>query len=312
MTVKPDMDLAENRVKYAAAGLLTGAIAISFAPILVRFSTLEPVVSAMYRLGLALPFFMILPFFGASKRTDSKALRPKLTMSDAILVFLCGAMLAADLALWHISITWTSVANATLFNNCAPVVLLALGWAFFNERITREVVTALVVAVAGMALLMGENFALSPDQFVGDMVAVSTAFFYALYLFMVKSLRAKYNTWVIMFGTTLASSLCLLTVSVAQDWPLVPPDLNGWMIVIALALICHVVGQSLIANSLAYLPVAISSFGLLLQPVSAAILAWLLFNEALSLVQILGGFLVLGGIVLSNRARRSLEEASND
>lgn len=308
MTVKSDQESESVKSAQIFAILLFGAFAISLAPIFVRISNLEPVVSAFYRLSLALPFFMVLPFMGAARAEVPVRSLFSITPRDAALMLLCGAMLAADLALWHISITLTSVANATLFNNCAPVILLILGWVFFRERITREVLIALAVAAAGMSLLMGENFAVAPDQFFGDAVAVSTAFFYAIYLFLVKSLRARYDTFAIMAGTSFASAACLLVVCLLNGWPLLPADLDGWMIVFGLALICHVIGQSLIAKALAHLPVTVSSFGLLLQPVSAAILAWLLFNEALSAMQITGGVLVLCGIVLSNRAHWSNKE----
>lgn len=310
MTVVSEPVRPDVKSRHAVAILLIGAFAISLAPIFVRVSTLEPVVSAFYRLALAVPFFMILPLLGPAGPKASVRGLSSVTRPDAALMFLCGVMLAADLALWHISITMTSVANATLFNNCAPVILLVLGWAFFGERITRDVLIALAVAAAGMSLLMGENFVVSPDELLGDAVAVSTAFFYALYLFLVKSLRARYDTFAIMAGTSLASALCLLVVSVLNGWTLAPAGLEGWMIVLGLSVICHVIGQSLIARALAYLPVTISSFGLLLQPVSAGVLAWLLFDEALSALQILGGVLILGGIVLSNRARWSGEKGN--
>lgn len=305
MTLKADADQQHDKLSKAVVALLVGAIAISLAPILVRISNLDPVVSAFYRLAIALPFFMILPFLSSVKPEMSTNKRKRMLFRDYALMFLCGAMLAADLALWHISINWTSVANATLFNNCAPVILLVLGWAFFGERVNREVLIAFGVAAVGMSLLIGENFSVSPDRFLGDMIATSTAFFYAIYLFLVKSLRARYDTLVIMACTSLASAVCLLAVSLVSGSTLLPSDLNGWMVVFGLAFICHVIGQSLIAKALADLSVTISSFCLLLQPVSAAILAWLLFSEALSALQIFGGLLILCGIVLSNRAQQS-------
>lgn len=296
---------AMSKSHYAIGILFAGAVAISLAPIFVRLSDLDPVVSAFYRLFLAFPFFLVLPFLGLPRSTKPDMPRSSMSLADAALMFLCGAMLAADLALWHISITWTSIANATLFNNCAPVILLVFGWMFLNERITRKVTISLALATLGMGFLMGENFALSRNQLAGDMVAVSTAFFYAVYLFLVKSLRERHRTFSIMLGTSLASAFCLFVVIITIGWEMLPSGLVGWLTVLGLALICHVIGQSLIANALADLPVSISSFGLLLQPVSAAILAWLFFNEALSHFQLLGGFLVLCGIAMSNRAHQS-------
>ncbi len=70
---------------------------------------------------------------------------------------------------------------------------------------------------------------------------------------------------------------------------------------LALALLSHVGGQSLIAYALAHLPAAFSSVSLLLQPVAAALLAWLILSEALGLLQGLGGAVVLAGIAIARR-----------
>jgi drug/metabolite transporter (DMT)-like permease len=72
-------------------------------------------------------------------------------------------------------------------------------------------------------------------------------------------------------------------------------------VLLALALLSHVGGQSLIAYALAHLPAAFSSVSLLLQPVAAALLAWLILSEALGLLQGLGGAVVLAGIAIARR-----------
>ena len=68
-----------------------------------------------------------------------------------------------------------------------------------------------------------------------------------------------------------------------------------------MALISHVGGQGLIAYALAHLPAAFSSVSLLLQPVAAALLAWLILSEPLGVVQGLGGAIVLAGIAIARR-----------
>ena len=62
--------------------------------------------------------------------------------------------------------------------------------------------------------------------------------------------------------------------------------------------------QGLIAYALAHLPAAFSSVSLLLQPVMAAIFAWLLLAEPLSPLQFAGGAVVLAGIYLARRGSR--------
>jgi drug/metabolite transporter (DMT)-like permease len=72
-------------------------------------------------------------------------------------------------------------------------------------------------------------------------------------------------------------------------------------VVLGLALVSHAAGQGLIAYALAHLPAAFSSVGLLLQPVVAALFAWLLLAEPLAALQVAGGMVVLAGIYLARR-----------
>lgn len=293
----------------ALACLVAGALAIALGPILVRLSDLHPVATAFYRLVIALPFFW------AGLHAERRAGVRPVTGREAALMVLAGAMLAGDLALWHLSITMTSVANATLFNNCAPVFVALFGWLLFRERVSGGLVAALAVALAGMGLLIGGNAV--PDgaagaaagtaagtggDWRGDALAISTGAFYAVYLMVLTRLRQSLSTTRIMAGTTAAAAVLLLGAAVAEGGPLVPAGLHGWGVVLALGIVCHVVGQSLITSALAHLPVTFSSIGLLVQPVGAAALAWVLLGEPLGTVQWLGGGLALAGITLARRA----------
>ena len=64
----------------------------------------------------------------------------------------------------------------------------------------------------------------------------------------------------------------------------------------------HACGQGLIVWGLAHLPATFASVSLLVAPVSAALLAWLLLAEPLGPVQIAGMVLVLVGVQLAWRA----------
>ncbi|MCW2248902.1 drug/metabolite transporter (DMT)-like permease [Azospirillum fermentarium] len=285
----------------ALACLVAGALAIALGPILVRLSDLHPVATAFYRLIIALPFFW------AGLHAERRAGAPPVTGREVALMVLAGAMLAGDLALWHLSITMTSVANATLFNNCAPVFVALFGWLLFRERVSGGLVAALAVALAGMGLLIGGNAvqdgaAGAAGDWRGDALAISTGAFYAVYLMVLTRLRQSLSTTRIMAGTTAAAAVLLLGAAAVEGGPLVPAGLHGWGVVLALGIVCHVVGQSLITSALAHLPVTFSSIGLLVQPVGAAALAWLLLGEALGAVQWLGGGLALAGITLARRA----------
>ena len=100
------------------------------------------------------------------------------------------------------------------------------------------------------------------------------------------------------------TGLALLPVALAAGEALLPATAAGWLPLIGLALVSHVLGQSLIAYALAQLPAAFSSVSLLLQPATAALLAWLLLAEPLGPLQGLGAAIVAAGIVIARRGSR--------
>ncbi len=98
------------------------------------------------------------------------------------------------------------------------------------------------------------------------------------------------------------ASIVLLLVSVFTGAFDVPDTARAWSLLVVLALVSHLGGQGLIAYALAHLSTAFSSLSLLIQPVVSALLAWILFHEALGPIQMLGGIVVLSAIYLARKA----------
>jgi drug/metabolite transporter (DMT)-like permease len=105
-----------------------------------------------------------------------------------------------------------------------------------------------------------------------------------------------------MAVTTTITAVILLPVALVSGEALLPASAAGWLKLLGLAWISHAAGQGLIAYALAQLPAGFTSVGLLLQPVIAAVFAWLLLNEPLTALQIAGGAVVLAGIYLARKA----------
>ena len=278
--------------------LLAGACAIGFAPIFVRLSELGPTATAFHRLLLALPALWL--WNAVSARGGSPAHRPS-SRSDYAGLVLAGLFFAGDLACWHWSIAFTSVANATLLANFAPVFVALAGFVLFGERFSRTFVAGMAAALAGACVLMGRSVTLSPTNLLGDALGLVTAGFYAGYIVSVGRLRARLSTATIMAWSGLITCVALFPVALLSGEDLVPITLHGWAMLLGLALVSHAGGQSLIAYALAHLPAAFSSVSLLLQPAVAAVLAWIILGEALGPFQGLGALMILAGIALARR-----------
>ncbi len=285
--------------RVAFIALLAGAIGIAFAPIFVRLSELGPSATAFHRLLLAAPFLWL--WMGLDRRRAAGTGRKPATARDFGWLALVGLLFAADLGLWHWSIRLTSVANATLLANAAPIFVTLAGWLVLGQRFTPVFLAGMAVALLGAVLLMGSSVTLGLDHLLGDGLGLATAVFYAGYMLAVKKVRADFSTATVMAWSAAAGAIALLPLALISGESIIATTATGWGVLLALALLSHVGGQSLIAYALAHLPAAFSSVSLLLQPVAAALLAWLILSEALGLLQGLGGAVVLAGIAIARR-----------
>ncbi len=288
------MSLADApRKTLAFAALLLGAAAIAFAPIFVRLSDTGPTASAFWRVALALaPLWIWMRLSPHAERACALPWKP---------LVIAGLCFAGDLGAWHVSIAYTSVANSTLEANFAPIFVTLGAWLLFRQRVSRLFLIALGVTLGGAVLLIGPNFALGGRALLGDALGVLTAVFYAGYMLAIKAASARTTTAGIMAVSTTVAAVALLPYSLATADVFLPQSAAGWLVLVGLALIPHIVGQSLIAYGFAHLPASFSSVSLLLQPVLATIYAWALLGEAVGPAQMLGGLVVLTGIYLARR-----------
>lgn len=289
------------RDRLAFTALVAGAVAIAFAPIFVRLSELGPTATAFYRLALALPLLWL--WVGRERRVKREQRRPS-SRRDAFHLALAGLFFAADLAVWHWSIYFTSVANATLLANFAPIFVTLGAWSLFGERYTKRFLLALVLGILGVIVLMGDSIQLGTRHLLGDALGLLTAVFYGAYILSVSHLRRRFSTATIMAWSGTVTALALLPLALLSGESLFPITLFGWSVLLALAWFSHAGGQSLIAYALAHLPAAFSSLSLLLQPVIAALLAWVLLAETLRPVQSFGAATVVIAIALARTGRQ--------
>jgi drug/metabolite transporter (DMT)-like permease len=275
--------------------LLAGGCAIAFAPILVRLSETGPVASAFWRTALAAPLLWLgaLRVRGAARAAERAHL-------GALVA--AGLFFAGDLGVWHWSIVWTSVANSTLLANLAPIFVTLAGWLLWRRRVTGVFLVGMVVAIAGMFVLVGPNFSVGGKRLMGDALGALTAVFYAGYMLAIKVARDDGAATVrLMAWSTSITAIALLPVALLSPQPFMPASAQGWLVVVGLALVTQILGQGLIAYAFAHLPASLSSVSLLIQPVVAAFVAWRLFGEAVGTQQFIGGAVVLAGIWLARR-----------
>ena len=284
--------------RWAFAALLGGNIALSLGAMLVRMADTGPTASAFWRMTLALPLLLIFAWRETGGRMPP---RPAV-----LIAAVAGIFFALDLAAWHLGILQTKVANATLFGNCASLLLVF--WGIFLARTLPRgwQAAAILLAFAGSALLMGQSYELSPDYLVGDLLSLLAGVLYTGYVILMQRVRGELAPWTAL---AIASAVCvpvLLGTALALGETVTP---QNWTPLILLALVSQVIGQGLMIWSLPRFSPLVIGLTLLVQPAFAAVTGWIGFGETLSAIDIVGGMMVGAALVLirlPNRAARPI------
>lgn len=293
---------ARSDATRALFALIAGAVCIGFAAIWVRWSEVGPIATAFHRLLLALPILAIWAF-AERKRGDhpSRVQESGTSRTLAAWTIAAGVLFAVDLAAWHLSIRLTTVANATLLGNFAPIFVTLGAWLFLREPVGSRFVTGMALAFVGAWLLTGARFDGPSGRLRGDLLALVTAVFYGGYQLSVARLRRELPPGRILLWSSVVCTPVLGLMALAAGETIRPGTVRGWGVLVGLSLTAQILGQGLITYGFAHLPAGYSSLTLLVQPVVAAAAGWCLFGEALTVPRALGGGIVLAGLLLARR-----------
>jgi drug/metabolite transporter (DMT)-like permease len=266
---------------------------IGLSPIFVRLTQTGPSAAGFWRLAIALPLLALM-----SRRATGGVGAP------SKLALVAGVMFALDLGFWHYGIKYTSVTNSTVLSNLTPVVVTAFAWIFLKQRPRNLFLVAVAVAVGGawlMAMEKGGGPGIDPP--LGNALSATTALWYALYMLAIGEGRKTETTSRLMFWSCVAGLPLVFVAALLLGEQIIPTGLGGWGACLGLGLM-HVAGQGSIAWAMGRLPTPTASVVVLVQPVVAAYLGWILFAEAVGPMQALGGAVALGGVVLAQWASR--------
>lgn len=280
-----------RRIAIALGALALGAVAMGASPIFVRLADVGPYASAFWRATLALPFFWV--WTRVEVRQNEAGSGADWT------VLLAGLLFAIDLFFWHLSILATTVANAAFFATTSPIWVAIGAWLILRETIHARVVWGITLCLLGGAALVGQSYSFAPQRLLGDIFGLTTAFFFGSYVIAVRAARRHVSAAQLSFVSTAITAAILFVVAIVFERTLLPGSIQGAGAVLALAIVSQVGGQGLLAVALGTLPATFSSLVIFLEAIAAAALGWIFLGEALSLLQAVGGALILFGILIA-------------
>lgn len=306
--------------RQAFIAVLIAAGCIGFSPIFVRLADTGPAAIGFWRMVFAVgptALWAYAEWRAAQARRTVAGIPGRVkpfTAAQFAFGTLAGLFFAADLVFFHAALANTSTANSVLLGNMAPVFVLLFAWACLGERPTLGLFIALILSMAGSAIIVldsaghGGGTAAGMNSLLGDVFATGAAACYAAYMIVVRVMRrggrqavvnveaALGGGMVALISTATGAVFCLAYALFAGE-QIIPASLQGFLAVAGLGIVAHAFGQGLATFALGRLSAGTISIVLLLQIVIGISMAALMFGEIPSLTVLFGGLLIVAGVL---------------
>lgn len=253
-----------------------------------------PLAIAAWRLGLASVFFGGLSLL-LRRATQSGPLPPDARWR---LVF-AGLCLALHFVTWFAALDRTSVARATLLACTTPLWTTLGGFILGRRRPTGRDLAALSVAALGLWLVTQSSAQTATrTTLLGDFFGLSAGLLFGAYLLNVEGLHETVSSQrQVTVAYSVAAGL-LWAALLVRGGATLSYSPSVWKALLGMTLGPQIFGHTLLNWSLRHFPSSLVAFSILLEPMIAALLAWYLLGQTLTLLQLFGGVLVLAALAL--------------
>jgi drug/metabolite transporter (DMT)-like permease len=276
--------------------LFTSVFAVSTAVIMIKASTVHPVLLAALRLFVATAVLM--PIFIREYRKH----RATYTWTHVRASALPGLVLAVHFVTWIIGARMTPTANASFIIGLVPLAMPFFLAALIREHLTRNEVLATLIALGAMGVLTVADLNLSSRFFWGDTICFVSMLFYAFYMALGRKNRDFPSVWLYLVPLYLIAGLLCLALAVFFVNPLQPYSAKDIWLILGLGIVPTVIGHSLINVAMKHFRgqrVSIVNMG---QFVFAGILAYFIFGEIPhGSFYIASGLLIISAVIAMQR-----------
>lgn len=220
-----------------------------------------------------------------------------------------GTILYSSFAFQTIGLYYTSVSKSAFITGFSVVLVPVFSSIITKTKLSGKVCISAVFALIGLAMLT-LNRGIG-DINIGDVYTLISAAIYALYIIFVG--RYTVNVESISFAITQIGTVGILSLltSFLIEKPIIPTNYNMWGSIIMLSVVCTS-GAFIIQNiAQRYTTATHTALIYTAEPVFAAIFAYIVSGETLSLMGFLGAALILLGTLISELDFKIIFEKNN-
>ncbi len=278
------------RKTYIYLALFASVLCMSTSSIMIRYITAPALIIALYRVIFTAG---IAGALGSTSPTGIKHLNRR----DLSYILASGVFLALHLGFWITSLSYTSISSSVLFTNLQVIFVLLLSAWLLKERVNRWVTGGIILALAGSLLIVRGD--LLTGKLLGDMLALLSGLFIALYFLIGRDVRSRVDVWTYTAVAAVSASVVLLLICLVGGLRLSGYPWLDWLLFVLQAAGPGIIGHASLNWALKYVKAPVVSVSVLGESVGASILAYFIFGETLAWYQLLGGFFILAGIYIA-------------
>lgn len=285
---------------WPTMSIAVAIVAVSFASILIRWSSANPLTMAFYRMLFTL--VLLAPFAANDMRKELK--ENPLSGKEAGQLFGVGFVLACHFALWITSLSLTTVASSVLLVTFHPVFVSIVAYFMLKERLSKMNIVGMLVALVGAIVLVYGDFmkngggSLTSSSVLGDILAFLGGIAAGTYILAGRYFRKTRGVMTYAMLVYSGAAVSLLMMCLIARAPFVYPP-REFLLFFLMALGPGIFGHTIYNWALKYVKATLVSVSLLGEPIGASILAYLLLAEVPPAITIVGGVGILIGIYLT-------------
>lgn len=214
---------------------------------------------------------------------------------DIAILFVSGAVMGFNWVFLFEAYKYTTVSMATVSYYCAPVIITALSPLVLGEKLTASRIAGIAAATAGMFMITG-SLQGGSQPLKGVLFGLLAALFYACVTILNKQLKGGFTGIQITIVQLFAAGIVVAPYAVINhEGAWVMPQGAGLVCLIIVGVVHTGIVLHLYFSSMQILPgqsVAMCSY---IDPVSSLLIAAIALGERMSVIQIIGAFLIIGG-----------------
>ena len=215
---------------------------------------------------------------------------------------ICGVVFGAHQLAFMIAIRRTSVVDVTLMQVLQPLVVALLAAHAFDEHPGRRFRAWSLVAMAGAAAVALGGASGPKGDPGGMLLAVLNIVLYSVFFLGSKQSRDHIDVVPFLFGMTAVAAVLVSAYVLVAGEPVGSVRTHDLLIAAGVALLPGTLGHFLATWPLRWVPANIPPLLQLALPFLAGSLAWLLLDQSITLVHLLGGIVTIVGAAGALRA----------